>query len=203
MRIARNSSDALVLKEETVWISAVCGVAAIFVFIQGAAHRAWLVFAAGGLFALFGLVFLRTVRVELDKRERAVTIQRMRMFQKSATRLRFDDIDDVVIETSAMSNSRTALCRLVFVTRGATIPLTEVYSGTFRGYDALRVAVLGALHKPVPEPMQQSLRHLIKSHRTLDAIVLVRAQQRTDLATARERVAQMQKDLDPSMDSHP
>jgi len=201
MRIARNTADALLLKEETVWIGVVCGIAATFIFLQAAAHRAWVEFAAGGLFAIFGLVFLRTVRVELDKLRRGVTIRRMRTFQTSTCRLSFDDIDDVVIETSAMSNSRTAVCRLAFVTHAGTVPLTDVYSGSFRQCDSMRIAVLKTLNKPVPDPVQQSLRYLIGSHRTLDAIVLLRTHERIDLATARERVAQMEKDLGASMES--
>jgi hypothetical protein len=202
MRIARNSTDTLLLKEETVWISVVCGIAAGFIFFQGATHRAWAEFVAGLLFAAFGLVFLRTTRVRLDRAAREVTIERMRIFQKSVRRLAFGDIDDVVIETSAMSDSRTAVCRLAFVTRAAIVPLTDVYSGTFRRYDAMRIAVLQTLNKPVPDPLQQSLHHLLKSHRTLDAIVLLRTHERTDLATARERVARMERDLGASLESH-
>jgi hypothetical protein len=201
MRIAQNSTDTLLLKEETVWISVVCGAAAAFIFFQGAAHRAWIEFAAGLLFAAFGLVFLRAVRIRFDKLAREVTIRRIRIFKRSMQRLAFADIDDVVIETSAMGSGRTAVCRLVFVMRGGTIPMTDVYSGAFRRYDAMRVAVLQTLSKPVPDPVQQSLRHLIKSHRSLDAIVLLRTHERTDLATARERVAQMERDLGPSMES--
>jgi hypothetical protein len=195
MRIARNSSNSLLLKEETVWISVVCASAAIFVFAQGALHGAWMLFLAGGLFLAFGLVFLRTVRVELDKSRRTVSIARMKIFRSSVSRLRFEDIDDVVIETSAMSNSRTVVSRLVFLTPSGTVPLTEVYSGTFKKQDAMRSAVLETLGKPIGDPVQQSLRHLIKSRRTLDAIVMVRALERTDLATARDRVSQMEKEL--------
>jgi hypothetical protein len=195
VRIARNSSDTLLLKEETVWISVVCAIAALFTFVQGAAHGAFLLFLAGALFIVFGLVFLRTVRVELDKRQRTVTIERMKVFRRSTSRLRFEDIDDVVIETRAMSNGRTAVWRLGFVTRSTTVPLTEVYSGRFRRHEGMRTAVLEALAKPVTDAARQSLRYLIKSQRTLDAIVMVRALERIDLASARDRVARMEKEL--------
>jgi hypothetical protein len=196
MRITENSAERLVLKEQTVWISVVCALGAMVMLYQSWAKHLWGGLVSAGFFALFALIMHRTSRAEFDKHTRVATLGQLRTFKRSSFSLVFDDITDVIIESDALGDGPAPSCRLSIQTSGGARPITDSYSSDYGGYVVMRIAILETLGRPVTDAVDQSLRQLIRSRRTIDAIRLLRSQKNMDLTTARQRVAQLQRELE-------
>jgi hypothetical protein len=195
VRIMENSARRLVLYEQTVWISVVCVLAAMVMLYQSWASHRWGGLVSAGFFALFALISLRTSRAQFDKHARVATLDKMRIFKRSSFRLLFDEISDVVIETDGLGDGPAPSCRLSLQTNDGSRLLTDGYSSGYGNYVVMRFAILETLGRPVSDAVDQSLRELIRSRRTIDAISLLRSQKNMDLTAARERVVQLRREL--------
>ena len=197
MKVSEDSSARLVLKDQSVWITTVCGLAAALLVSQILVGRAPAsMYVAAGFFALFALVFLRRSRVEFDKSARMVSIDKLQVFKRRRTRLRFDDISDVLIETEPLSaTERVPPCRLSLATTQRTLPLTDSYQSDYAHHSVMRNAILQALGRSVSDAMDESLRQLVHAGRSIDAIAMLRLQKKMDLTAARLKVAELEEEL--------
>jgi hypothetical protein len=71
-----------------------------------------------------------------------------------------------------------------------------VYSGRYERYESMRENVLAALGRPVVDALDSSLRHLVASHRSIDAVALLRSRQKMGITAARQRVSELQREID-------
>jgi hypothetical protein len=194
MRITEDSPDRLVLQEQTIWVSVICGTAALWVGAVSVLHQAWRPLVGAALFACFGILFIRKSRVDISRSKHTVTIATTRPFSRRTVQLNFDDIKDVAIEPDAMQSNRTPSCRLAFTTSSGSQALSEVYSGGYASNESMRESVLAALGRPIVGAFDVSLRHLVASRRIIEAVALLRSQQKMSLVAARQRVEELQRE---------
>lgn len=197
VKVSEDSGARLVLKDQSVWIAAVCGLAALFPVSQILLGRApTSMYILAGFFVLFALVFLRRSRIEFDKSARRVSIDKLQVFKRRSARLAFDDISDVLIETEPLSAAeRAPPCRLSLVTTQGALPLTDSYQSDYAHHSVMRHAILQALGRPVSDAMDESLRQLVRAGRSVDAVAMLRLQKKMDLTAARLKVAELEQQL--------
>jgi hypothetical protein len=117
MRISKDTPSHLRLRDQTLWLSAICiGAAALLVFGVVRDHEPRLLISAGA-FVIFALAFFRATDVTFDKIARTCLIRRLDVLRLTRTQLGFDDIMDARIETEPMPDAPAApSCRLSLVT---------------------------------------------------------------------------------------
>jgi hypothetical protein len=193
MRIAKESADELILTEQSTWLGVICGLAAALLFGVSLENRNWKGLLPAALFAFSAFMCLRTSRVRFDKASRTAVLDQFRAFKRSRTSLPFDAVHNVVIDIDGSEHQPP--CRLVLQTPDGPQPLTSAYSSTYAAHTVLRLAVLKILERSPTDALTQSLRYLVGVHRTIDAIALLRSQEKMDLTSARDRIVAMEKEL--------
>jgi hypothetical protein len=126
MRIVENSVSRLALKDRTLWIAAVCILAAGFMISQAVAHHQPINFYfALFVVATFGLAFLQMTDVVFDKTHRVATLRKLTVIRLKRTTIHFADILDVTVQIAPQpSDADSIMCRLAFRTQDAVIPMT-------------------------------------------------------------------------------
>jgi membrane protein YdbS with pleckstrin-like domain len=196
MRISENSYQRLVLRDESIWITAICiAAAAVLVvasLLAGAGRASpWVSL----LFILFGLAFLRSSTITFDKVEQACHLSKLSSLKRSRAHIPFADIQDVEIQPEPLNaDSQQTSYRLSLTTASGGVPLSDTYEPNFARYSEIRRAILQMLNRQdalaaQPDPV----RSLVEQGRLVDAVALLRQREGLDLATARQRVAEMQK----------
>jgi hypothetical protein len=197
MRIVENSVQRLALRDQTIWITALCSAAAAFILYQLFVNQEFGSQASIALlFAIFGLIGLRVSNVEFDKMAQLCILSKLSMFKRTRLTIHFADIVDVKIDIEPMNtDSQQESCRLCLATASGAIPLSETYEPGLRHYNEIRIAILEALGNQEalaasqPDPVQS----LVQQGRTIDAVALLRQRENLDLATTRKRIDEMQK----------
>lgn len=199
MRITENSPARLTLRDRTLFISVICGGAAAFAFAVPffSLHvRAWSVLIPPAVWVAFGLAFLHTSDVTFDKVARTCDIRRLDVFRRQRTRLGFDEIVNVNVETrSNIGQSQLVGCRLSLETANAVVPLTAAYEPTVQKYDLMRSTILDVVvpgGSPHPKALD-SVETLARQGRTIDAVATLRRREGLGLTEARARVDEMLK----------
>jgi hypothetical protein len=193
MRIAENTPERLVLKEETLWVSVLCGLAAGWLLVGGVPRTGWKAAAVAGFFLLFGFAFFRTARVTFDRAQQLALIEQRVVFRRTACTVPFKDIEDVLIDVSSAEHRGTAATRLLLATTAGAKPLAPMYTSGFAAHTRVRIAVLEFLGRPVSDVMEESLRYMLAHKQPIGAVELVRLRDKVDLKTALQRVKEMQK----------
>src|ERR1700736_4669366 len=162
MRIVENSVSRLALKDRTLWITAVCFIAAGIVGSQALAHHERITFYVLPLVAsAFGLAFLQMTDVVFDKARRVVALRRLTVVRVTRAKLRFEDIVDVTVQISPQAGNWDSIhCRLAFRTQDAVIPMTASYEPDLERHNAMRDAILCALGRAPettvgPDPVRE------------------------------------------------
>jgi hypothetical protein len=196
MRITENTSSRLILRDRTLWISAVCfaGAAAILAGVAFDYDQPDQLIPAA-LCVLFGLPFLRATDVTFDKIDRICAIRRFDVVRMTRTRLAFADITDVRVEIAPMpDDGATISCRLSLATASAVVPLTASYAPDQPRYNAMRDAVLETVFRDGSRPAAlDPVRMLVKEGRIIDAVTILRVRDGLDLTTASARVDELRK----------
>jgi hypothetical protein len=197
MRIAENTPSRLVLRDRTLWISAVCFTAAAALVGRVAFDlddASQLVPAA--LSVLFGLAFLRATDVTFDKTKGTCLVRRLDVLRLTCRRVAFHDIIDVRIDIDRSHDPDDLTYRLSLSTTSAIIPLSATYEPGFERYSGMREAVLDAVSNTAQRPAtEDSINGLVRAGRVIDAIAIIRMREGLNLAEARARVAELQRTL--------
>jgi hypothetical protein len=192
MRIVENTPSRLVLRDRTLWISAVLlGAAAVLLVHYVRAHDQLIPALVSVAFAL---AFLRSTDVTFDKSEGICTLRRLDMLRLTSTRLEFRDLKDIRVETCPMDDSHAGTCRLALVTASATLPLTASYEPSLERYNQMRETIVEAVFPARRRPVAvDPVQDLVRQGRTIDAVALLRQREGLDLTSAVARVDEMQK----------
>ena len=201
MRSSEDTPLRLILRDRTLWISAVCFAAAAILltgFLVARDHFGLL--GSTGLFFVFGLGFLRATDVTFDKARRTCDIRRLDVLRLTRTHLAFEDIVDIKVEIAPHEgDSHIAACRLSLATASAVLPLTASYEPSLERYAGMRDKILDMLFADAPRPpAADPLEALAREGRTIDAVAVLRNRERLTLTAARARVAEIQKRNDDS-----
>jgi hypothetical protein len=201
MRIASQSPTELVVKDSTLWISALCGAAALATVYFSIAKHEPRSLLGGAFFLLFTIVFARHTVFTFDGMQRIVRWSGYKPFHSTSGSVSFDEIADITVETSSGGNN-VPTYRLSLKTADGLVPMAFVYSGSNDGYASLRGTIL-ALIKPglqgtpadapnasgvIPGDLDSSIRSLLLQGRKIDAIALLRTRERIGLIEAVKRI---------------
>ena len=196
MRIAEQSPQRLVLKDQSIWTTVVCFAAAallVIVPLLSGVRRPnpWVSI----LFIIFGLAFLRSSTIVFDRASGTCIVSKLSVLKRSMISIPFADIQNVDLQPEPLnSDARLPSYRLTLTTASGAVPLSDTYEPNFDRHNAIRRAILEMLGRQdllaaLPDPV----RSLVQQGRTVDAVALLRQRESLDLATARQRVAEMQK----------
>jgi hypothetical protein len=197
VRIAENTPSRLVLRDRTLWISAVCFIAAAALV----GHVAFDLDDAGqlvpaALSVLFGLAFLRATDVTFDKTKSICLVRRFDVLRLTRKCLAFHDILDVRLDIDRSYDSDDLTYRLSLSTKSAVIPLSATYEPGFERYSGMREAVLDAVFKAAQRPTTEDpISDLVKAGRVIDAVAIIRMREGLSLTEARAGVAELQRTL--------
>ena len=190
--------ERLTLRDRTLWIAAVCFVPAVIMTCLAVLHHEGVRFYITPLIMMaFGLAFLHTTDVVFDKTRRVASLRRLTVIKLTRLSIAFEDVVDVAVQMDPQPDNWNSIsCRLAFLTRDATIPMTASYAPNLERYNAMRASILRTLGR-APDTIVPAdpLRELVKAGRIIDAVSLLRERENLNLVTARERVAQLQKEF--------
>ena len=196
MRIVEDSPQRLVLRDQSIWITAACAASSAFLLYelyinQRLGTQAAIVL----LFAFFGFAFLRVSNIEFDKVSQVCILSKLSVFKRTRLTIRFADIADVKIDIEPLNtDSQRENCRFSLATASSVIPLSDIYQPDIKRYNEIRNTILEALGKQEalasqPDPVQS----LIQQGRIIDAVALLRQRENLDLEAARKRVDEIRK----------
>jgi hypothetical protein len=195
VRIVRNSSQSLMLRDQSIWITVLCFASAAFLLIYQIVRQVqsnlWL---TAGIFVLFGLAFFRQSTVEFDKTAQLCSVSTRSVFKRSRHRIRFADIRDVRVDAEPLSASlQRENYRLGLVTSSGVIALSDTYEPNLLHHTELRRTIfeaLGRQEEGTAEP--DPIKSLVEQGRVVEAVALLRQRDNLDLETARQRIADLQ-----------
>jgi len=196
VKIARHSRMELVVKDSNLWLAALFLLVSLISVNWALKDGNKGILVTAGIFLLFALLLAQKSTFVFDAGQRTVHWKRMRFLRVSTGSVLFDEITDVVTETSLSDG--TPSYRLAIVTPTASIPLSESYASNRRRYEEVRETILEFL-KPGSRPqptatdvasrdLESSVRALLRQGRKIDAVILVRSLANVDLAEAKLRV---------------
>jgi hypothetical protein len=202
MHIVRQSPTELVVKDSSLWMSAVCGAAALIIVLFGITRHEPKAFLSAAFFVLFAAITARGTTFAFEGFERVARWQSYWLFKTKSGAVRFDDIRDVTVE--AMSTDRNSMTfTLVLQTADGAVPMANAYGSSRDSYASLREKVL-AFVKPGlrPEPLEShvdgipsdlvsSIQSLLVQGRRIDAVALLRSREHISLTEAKNRIDAM------------
>ena len=193
MRIVEDGPIRLVLRDRTLWVTYVCGAAALVLLLVALSQQSWKPAASGALFALFALLFLRSSDVLFDKATRICTVRRRDMLRTTQHSVRFSDISDVLIEViPGETASALVSCRLSLSTRDGEMPFSASYEPSLERFEGMRKSIVDLVFAGRAAPPDfDPVRSLAVAGRLVDAVRLLRQRSNLSLAEAREEVMKL------------
>lgn len=204
MRIVRQNETEIVVEDSSVWISAICGLAAVGICAAAFFQSRYQLLLVAILFLVFALLWLRRTRFVFSGSLRSVQWTRLRMLRTQAGSIAFADVWDIFVDSSQGGNAKR-LCRLCIRTSAATTPMSDAYGTTQAHAASLRTTLLEFVRTtagaaPVvhangdaarTQQLNESIRSLLAQGRKIDAILLIQQSDHLDLTEATFRVNQI------------
>jgi hypothetical protein len=203
MKITRPNEHELVTVDSTLWLSAFFLLASLPMFYV-ALHSSKSAWWGAGFFLLSAFLCLQKSTFAFDGVRRSVTWRVLKFGRQRGGELPFDAIRGITIETSR-GESGGQTYRLALVTADGPVSLATPYSSGQEQHHAMREELLtflkgaGAAVKAqseYEEPIQNlqlAVESLLKQGRKIDAIALLRSEQKLSLTEAHTRVTEMEK----------
>jgi hypothetical protein len=208
VKVVRQSETELVLEDSSLWLAAVMAAAAAFLAYGAYFTGKKPTFVAAALFLLFAWFTLHKTTIVFDSLQRRMMWQRLHYFKKSSGSIPFDEIKDIIIETSAGDSGGRATFRLAIVTSQGSWPTSDSYGGNGETYNSLRAQIREFLKLNPSQNaesakdstsgeagLDSSIRSLLAQGRKVDAIKLVRSSKGTSLIDAKEQVDEIEKKM--------
>ena len=205
MKIVRQSPHELVVRDSSLWLSAIFIAAAVFllyfVVVQG--DRRALVAMAVTL--ALALVWARRSTFTFNAATQRIDYTRLRWLRTASGTIPFSDVQAIDVQTMSGENG-TMIYRLALATREGAVPMSDEYSGGQKHVESLRDTIqqfvqpgasanFGVFARPAANPdaartaaLDDSVRNLLQQGRKVDAILLVRQTEHLDLTEATFRV---------------
>jgi hypothetical protein len=146
---------------------------------------------------LLGVVWIRKTSFLFDSARRMVTWRRLAMLKSTAGALSFDEITGVGEESSMSGANGMQTYRLTLLLRGSSMPMSDTYSSGKQGHDKARAEIQSFLGGRVAggSGLDDSVRSLLRQGRKIDAVSLVRTEQRVSLSQALHQVESIEQTL--------
>ena len=189
MRVTRRSETELLVQDSTLWMAVVCGAAAVLLLLAVALKGNRSGWVGAAVFLVCGVVWIRKTTFLFDSARRIVTWRRLAMLKTTTGTLSFDDITGVGEESSVSGTNGVQTYRLTLLLRGSSMPMSDSYSGGKHWQDKIRAQIQEFLGPATARStLDDSVRSLLRQGRKVDAVSLVRTEERITLTEAVHRV---------------
>ncbi len=200
MHALRKTNQDLVFVSSTIWIAVL-----LFGFSVFGAYRSYVQglrmgFVAVGFALLCGILFWRKELVTFDAGRQQADWIRRRAFTVAHGTVPFTEITGIGMETTSGSHGELAY-RLTILTKDKPVPMSDVYSGDQKHYEAIRQEILAFLKLDREEVLSSGSAHdnaiqsMLRQGRKMDAIKLVRASEKIGLAEAADIVNSIEEKM--------
>lgn len=199
MRVTRETPTELVVSDSSLWMSIICGAAALLLAYFGLMKAKPSMFLVAGLFAVFAAITVRGTTFAFDGIQRLVHWKSYWLFRAKSGTVRLEEISDVTVE--AMSTDKNAtMFRLVLQTANGPLPMANMYTSSRDGYAHLRQQILAFLRpglqslpvdfeeNGISSELASSILALLRQGRRIDAVTLLRSRERISLTEAKKRI---------------
>jgi hypothetical protein len=206
MKIVRHTETELVLEDSSLWLAAVMCAAAVFLAYGAFSTGKKLTLISAVLFVLFAFFSLHKTTIVFDSLRRIVNWQRLHFFKRSSGSIAYDDIKEIVMETSTRNTEGRVTYRLAIATGQGSWPMSESYGGNSERYASLGKEIREFLKlTPLPNAvvaqpsatdagqLDASIRALLAQGQKIDAIKLLRSAKFIGLKEAKQRVDEIEK----------
>jgi hypothetical protein len=214
MKIVRQTDTQVAVRDSSLWVSAICGIAFLFIVTMTARAGNWRGMLASCLLLVFTVAWLRRSTFVFDASTHTVSWNRLRYLRSASGAIPFSEISDIAVETTT-SDKANLTYRLVIVTPSEKVPMSDVYTAGQNRISALRNTLMGFMtnpkNPPTPPPLppaatenpdaeraaqlNNSVRSLLEQGRKVDAILLVQRADHLDLTEATFRVNQIDNQM--------
>lgn len=189
MHVSRKTNTELALVDSSIWVSVLLLCAAIPVVYMSIAHGRQSGLWVTAFFVLCAFLFWRREVVVFDAAKQQATWSRRRAFKTASGAIAFSEIKGIGMESSAAGEHGTLTYRLTILTSDKPVAMSDVYAGNRPHYEALKAEISEFLHvenveMPDAGVDENSIQSLLKQGRKVDAIELVRANQKIGLTEA-------------------
>jgi hypothetical protein len=194
MHALRKTNQNLVFVDSTIWIAVL-----LLGFSAFGAYRSYVQglrmgFVAVGFALLCAFLFWRKEIVTFDAGRQQAEWTRWRAFKVASGTVPFSEITGIGTETTSDSHG-VLMYRLTILTADKPVAMSDVYSANQSHYEAMRQQILAFLHLDADDSTgtddESSIVSLLKQGRRIDAIQMLRHQQKLGLAEATDRVAEI------------
>jgi outer membrane protein assembly factor BamB len=140
LKVIRQTDGTLIVKSSSLWIAGLCAIAAILLFGVGFALARDGTIAAGMIFLIFAVAWLRDSIWVFDATRGTARWSQMRFFAVSSGEIPFSEISEVLVQ-NASSGGGAVTYRLALTTSSGVMPLFDAYSGGQSKYTELRESI--------------------------------------------------------------
>lgn len=196
MRIVEDVPGRLLLRDRTLWVSVVCWAAALVIIAFALTRHDTKALLSAAVCVAFGVAFFRSSDVVFDKTARCCTIQRRDMWKVSRTVVPFGKIKNVLVD-QMLDHDGVTTCRLSLAMTDGEIALSSSYEPDFERFETMRRRVAEAIFREDPPAAADPVCALVSAGRTIDAIALLRRQERLSLEEAMQRIQALEKQAKP------
>jgi hypothetical protein len=212
MKIVRQTPNELVVRDSTLWLSAIFAAAALFLlyFAIFQAQRRALV--AMAVMLMIALVWARRSTFTFSVPTQRVDWNRLRWLRTTTGTIPFSDLQGVDLQTTT-SDKGITIYRLALATPQGPVPMSDEYSSGHQHIEKVRTAIQQFIQPPAsaafseipPAPanpdavrtatLNDSVRALLRQGRKVDAILLVQRSEHLDLTEATFRVSHIENEI--------
>jgi hypothetical protein len=197
MHVVRETPSELVIKDSTLWLSAVLAIAGIVIAYFSISHNRLVGLPGTALFLLVAALFARKLTFSFSVPDRVARWQGRKLFKSESGSVAFDDITGIGTETTTTGKD-VLKYRLMILTNNGSIPMAYVCESGEQHYARLRVKILRFVHPELPIPSdptgaggvasEAKIRSLLHVGRKIDAIELLRSSTSISLSEATQHV---------------
>lgn len=216
MKIVRQTPDELVVRDSSMWLSAIFALCALMPLYIALAHGDRRAFTPAAVLLLIAFVWARRSTFTFSAATQRIEWRRLRWLRTKTGTIPFSDVEGIQVQ-SISSDKGILIYRLAIATASqGTVPMSDEYSsGGLKGYEDLRDTLLhfvrpergssafSAATATLPRnpdaartaALNDSIRGLLQQGRKVDAILLVRQSEHLDLTEATFRVNHIEHEL--------
>ncbi len=156
VKVVRHTETELVVQESTFWLAALTGAAVPFLVYGTIVTGQKGTLIAAGVFLFFAFLSLSKITVVFDSVRRIADWKRFRYLRTWTASIPFDEIKDIVLQSSLSNQGGRSTYRLAILTAQGSRPFSEGYGSNRDIYTSTRTEILQFL-KPgtTPAPAQE------------------------------------------------
>lgn len=211
MKIVRQTSTELIIRDSTLWLSGIFVGAALFLLYFAVFQGQRKAIVGMAVMLMIALVWARRSTFTLNAATQRVDWTRLRWLRTTSGTIPFSDVRGVDLQTTT-SDKGITIYRLALATPQGTVPMSDEYSSGHQHIDALRDTIqqfmqpaasgVGSAFTAAANPdaartaaLNSSVRGLLQQGRKVDAILLVQRSEHLDLTEATFRVNHIENEI--------